>query len=252
MKPIITSTMLLLSAAAFSITGCVTTEKAPDQKPVPSHTGGGSSETPSKKHAGRKPANEAWGDGSDRWALTTQQGAHGGMYHSWVMVDQGVWEATMPNGHKYIWTEKWGDGNAFLGGTMALSNGKKFVVQMSPNAAQNTKDSKLILPNGQTFATEGPADFPLVSDDGALVVHDAAALHLYLRRANGQYREIPDAKGQIDKLLKRATGVGAGEMILVSLGGRTHRTLNFVSGDSPKSFWFKVNVGSDGTLSLLE
>lgn len=257
MKPILTSTMLLLSAVAISITGCVETVKAPNEKLVPGYTGG-SSETPSKKPSGRKPnAGEAWLDDSNGWAVTTQQGAHGRMYTSWHRGDEGVWTAAMPNGHKFVWTEKWGNDNAYLGGTMSLSNGQKFVLQMSNNTARNTKDMKLIFPNGQSFASEGAAGdyslFPLVSDDGALVVLANSATHIYLKRADGRYREIPNGNGQIDKLLKQSRGVVAGNMELVSLEGRTHRTLSCVGqADGAQRFWFKVNVGPDGTLSLQE
>jgi hypothetical protein len=163
-----------------------------------------------------------------------------------------------------------------MGWVLTVPSGEKFVskiVETKDNTGAVTLEDTLTFPNGQKFAS-GTAkcapQAPFVSTDGALVAlvrlpsTKTLMLHIFLKDATGQFKEIEDVNEKVSKLLtavkvkwpnydppQKAANYA---LNVLSISGHTLalESVSFLGGKEPKRYPFKVKVASDGSLSLVK
>jgi hypothetical protein len=217
MKP--TTSALLLCAAALALPACKTTE-TPAAPPV--------------KPAVTQPASPK---------------PNGKQHPKWVKVAENTPEPKVPG--KYKFTDD--------GMVVTLANGHKYITKNGEGGVQ------LILPNGQVFTSESAksdSNPAFVNEDETFLAAtrnpatQTGHIHLYYRASNGKYREVPNEDNSAINALLDTTYEGAGSDIMSvrAIHGRTVTlwSLDRRAHSDYLRFEFKLNVSTDGKLSLVK
>jgi len=160
------------------------------------------------------------------------------------------------------------------GWVLTVPSGEIFVSKIVGDN-DNIGDLKdtLTFPNGQKFASETAKcapQAPFVSADGALVAiarmpaTKTLTLHIYLKGAGGQFKEIEGVNKKVSKLLTavkvkwpnydppQKAAMEALNVLSIANHTLALESVSFLGGKEPKRYPFKVTVARDGSLSLAD